>query len=105
MVKLTEQQEEAIASIALAAKQFTTCTVSLMQRTGLDKVKGFKFLMYIDPEFESTDGDIIIGSVGSMDEEDSFGCGGFGKEVGKNEYRMYNYTTTELKRIFEENHV
>lgn len=105
MVKLTEGQEEAIASIALASKQFTTCAASLMHKTGLDKVKGFQLLIYINPEFESSDGDIIIGHVADGDNEDGLGCGGFAKEVGKSEYRTYGYTTKGLKRIFEDYHV
>ena len=103
MVNLTETQEEAVASIALAAKNFTTCATALMNRVGLDKLEGFQLIIYINPELTSEEGSIIFGNFDNK--EDQFGHACLRKEVGKNEYRKNRANSKELERIFAEYNV
>lgn len=94
-VNLTDTQLEMVRGIVLFAEAFCNQVYHIMQNHGLDKVSGCGIRITVDPSYEMTNRNILLGNPDS-----DFGYCNISRGKYEDDYTLYGRNSCTYEKLF-----
>ena len=94
-VKLTDEQLEILKGIVMFTEAYCNQVYHIMQNHGLDKIDGCGIRVTVDPSYEMTNRNILLGNPDS-----DFGYCNISRGKYENEYTLYGRNSCTFEELF-----